>query len=446
MGRELYRNEPVFREAVDHCRALLQDLGAADVLPAFLASSGDKEVAQAIQPPSHSGLCIFVYQHAVCCLLAKLGVSPDVVLGHSLGEYACAVTSGALPLKDALAVLHIRGVLLERLEHPGAMLLVAAAKHAVTELLDEETAIVAFNGPDSNGVAGPIASIDALARRFDAKGISYRRIRYGAASHCRLVEPLLPEFEVVVSGLSLRAPKTAWISTVTADYQPENVVVDTAYWRRQFREPVRFAEAVQRVASEGPVLFVEIGPHNGLANLVSSNLAVPSIVTIGQHASDRRDSRLALRQGIEALRGHGVNVTGETLSYAEAPTIANSSSAPARVVQSGAPIARRPLSDVEFVIRAIWQEMFAITEVGLDSNFFDLGGHSLLAVRINSEIRSLLLLDLPISVQFEYPTLRGMAIALAAAGQAHGVDVAAIAATLREVSEMSDEELLVASG
>ena len=209
MGRELYRNEPVFREAVDHCRALLQDLGAADVLPAFLASSGDKEVAQAIQPPS---------------------------------------------------------------------------------------------------------------------------------------------------------------------------------------------------------------------------------------------LRLALRQGIEALRGHGVNVTGETLSYAEAPTIANSSSAPARVVQSGAPIARRPLSDVEFVIRAIWQEMFAITEVGLDSNFFDLGGHSLLAVRINSEIRSLLLLDLPISVQFEYPTLRGMAIALAAAGQAHGVDVAAIAATLREVSEMSDEELLVASG
>ena len=102
----------------------------------------------------------------------------------------------------------------------------------------------------------------------------------------------------------------------------------------------------------------------------------------------------------------------------------------------------RPPTDVEFVVRGVWQEMFGFEHIGLAENFFDLGGHSLLAVRINSELRALFRMELALAVQFRHPTVEGLAAAVVEAGRAQGSDAAAVAATLREVSEMSEEDLL----
>jgi acyl transferase domain-containing protein len=445
MGRDLYRQESVFRDAVESCCVFLRELGADDVLPAFLARHGDEEVSAAIRATSRSGVCIFVYQYAMLRLLASIGVSPDVVIGHSLGEYACAVASGALNFQDALTLMHVRGTLLENLKEPGSMLLVAESHSVVAGLLEKGTVITARNGPRSIIVSGPIAAIDTLAQRFEARGISFHRIRYGAASHCYLVEPVLPKFAATLAGCSLRAPEITWISTVTATRQPTDVVVDANYWCRQFREPVLFSEAVGAVADEDQVLFLEIGPHNGLTNLVKSNVAGATVICCGQHANDVRDGRLAMLDGLGALWVQGVALTYESGCVALAQSIGKStSSLQNSQMPEASPIAstdisvpnERSVSNVEFVVRGVWEAMFDIECVGLEENFFDLGGHSLLAVRINSELRALFQLELPLSVQFENPTVRGLAKALLAVGHTRNVDVEAIAAALREVSEM----------
>jgi acyl transferase domain-containing protein len=438
MGRELYRHEPVFRDAVDACRAALHELGADDLLPIFLARSDDAELAAEIQPPGRSGICIFVYQYAMLRLLASIGLAPDMVLGHSLGEYTCAVASGALSLGDALMLLHVRGALLEQLVEPGAMLIVNESDNVVAGMLEEGTAIVALNGPRSNGVAGPAAAIDALARRLEGQDISYHRIRYGAASHCDLVEPVLPQFKAALASCSLRAPAVEWMSTVTARQHCADVVVDADYWCRQFREPVRFAQALCALADGGPFLFIEIGPQNGLSNLIKSNVDGATVICVGQHAKDPRDSRLAMLEGIGALWMEGADVTFDALRGGER-ACGRSLPELQALAATAEPSAtmERAASDVEFIVRGVWQELFGHGPIGLNENFFSLGGHSLLAVRINSELQTLFPFVLPLNVQFLNPTIHGLACALVAAGRAVNVDVEAIAATMREVSEMS---------
>jgi acyl transferase domain-containing protein len=469
MGRELYTSEPVFREAVDVCRTLLRDLGADDVLPAFMASRDDEATAALMRMPRHSGVSVLVYQVAMLRLLKSIGIKPDLVLGHSLGEYACAVAANALSLRDALALMVRRGQLLETLKEPGAMLLVAEFTSALDGLLEPETVVTAWNGPQSTIVAGPVASIDALARRFETQGISYRRIRYGAASHCYLVEPMLPQFEAAFASSSPQAPRLPWISTVTAQRQPRDVVVDSSYWCRQFSAPVRFAEAVRNAAEEGPAIWIEIGPHNGLTNLLKANAEGATVVCFSQHASDPRDSRHPLLEGIGALWLHGVDIDWEALHISRQPrriplptkvfgvAAGFSSGEPSKAPDLN-PVFTTPAvsqtltldfsvtgertpNDVEFIVRCIWQEMFGGEPISLDENFFDLGGHSLLAVRINSEIRALFQVELTTGGLFKNPTVRALASSLVAEGQVRGVKVEAIATTLREVSGMSVDEL-----
>lgn len=437
MGRELYYHHPVFREAVDVCRELLRSNGAHDVLPAFIAPSGDEWVTAAIQSPSRSGVCTFVYQYAMVRLLASIGVTPDAVIGHSLGEYASAVTSGALTLSDALTLMHVRGTLLEQLPEPGAMLLVGTSAAVLSRFLDQDTAIVAFNGPHSNGVAGSCVAIDALAQRLNVEGVSYRRIRYGAASHCHLVEPLLPEFEAALAKCSLQATRIPWISTVTATCQPAGAIVDTTYWRRQFREPVRFASTVSAVAREGAVLFVEIGPQNGLANLVTSSVPEARIVSFSQHARDARDNRVVVQDAIKTLIALGVTIKQGTVDLETATPLDHDAPDHPAIASTAA----RKESHTEFIIRGVWQEMFDRDRIDHVDNFFDLGGHSLLAVRMHSELQLHFQFEFPLGFHFDHPTISSLAKAIVTAGWAADVDIEAIAATLREVSEMSDEEL-----
>ena len=489
MGRELYRYEPAYRDAVDTCRALLRDLGAQDVLPAFLASPENRTVAEELHSPSRSGVCIFVHQYAMFRLLESFGLAADEVIGHSLGEYACAVAAGALPLDDALKLMHARGVLLEGLSEPGAMLLVGESEGALASFMHGGTAIVALNGPYSTGVAGPVAAIDALTERLAGQGISNHRIRYGAASHCYLVKPLLPEFWATLATCTFGPPRTPWTSTVTARRQPPGVAVGASYWCRQFREPVRFAEAIRAVADEGPATFVEVGPHNGLTNLVRTIVAGANVVCFGQHANDARDARLVMLAGMGDLWSQGADIAWgashpDGMPHRD-PLAGSACDQPAHgrplpdgplggsaahecvglgdrqaAERRGTPLqatqardarpcapadmrppSERPPTDVEFVVGSIWREMFGNERIGLTDNFFDLGGHSLLAVRISSELQSLFRIELPPGTQFQNPTVQGVADAVVIAGRAHGVDVEVIATTLRGVSEMSDEHL-----
>lgn len=320
MGRDLYRTEAAFRSAVDECRTILKHRWDTDILTYFLADRGDELLAAEMRAPSRSAVCIFVYQYAMMRLLESFGAKPAAVVGHSQGEYACAVAASALALEDALTLVHARSSLLESLVEPGAMLVLEASLAELSSLLTSEVCIVALNAPRANVVAGPTPAIETLIDQLDVLGITFHRVRYGAASHCHLVEPVLPAFKEVLDTCSFGVPSVPWMSTVTADWLQSDAEVGEAYWLRQLREPVAFAEALKRAAAKENTVLVEIGPGNSLGNLIRSNSILRTAVCVSHHVNDARDDRTAALEAIGGMWLHGARVDWQGLHAGRHPT------------------------------------------------------------------------------------------------------------------------------
>jgi acyl transferase domain-containing protein/acyl carrier protein len=184
---------------------------------------------------------------------AKWGVTPDVVVGHSAGEFAAAATAGVFDWDAGRRLIARRAELMEALPAGGAMAaLLASEAPAGVE-------IAAENAPGSIVVTGDEAAVEvALARGTG------QRLPVAHAFHSYRMEPMLGEWEAFAAGFAGRTRSAVWISTLTGDAVTE---VDGRYWRAQVRERVRYQAAVERAMSEGCEIFLEIGPESTLLNL-----------------------------------------------------------------------------------------------------------------------------------------------------------------------------------
>ncbi|OAI57220.1 hypothetical protein AYO50_00290 [Acidobacteria bacterium SCGC AG-212-P17] len=191
MGRELYRQERVFRESFDKCTELLMSILGRDLRTLVHADTAETEAAaSALVRPSLGLPAIFATEYAMAQLFKSLGIEPKSMIGHSLGEYAAACVAGVFTLPDALALVALRGRLFETLP-PGAMLSINLPEADVTKLGLEDVSIAAINGPATCVIAGKVSAIDQATATLESKGIESRRLHIETASHCSLVNDLL---------------------------------------------------------------------------------------------------------------------------------------------------------------------------------------------------------------------------------------------------------------
>ncbi|MFJ7237649.1 SDR family NAD(P)-dependent oxidoreductase [Streptomyces olivaceus] len=270
MGREAYRTEPVFRDALDACDTVLRDYLDAPV-GEFLYTADDGAVIPRI---AHAQPALFAVQTALFRLWESWGIRPTVMVGHSLGEYAAAWAAGVFSLEDGLRLVAERGRLLQSLPDNGSMAAVLSAEAAVLDLLGDgsDVAIAAVNGPANTVISGHSEAVAAACARLRAASLEVKELRITRAGHSALMDPVLDDFEKVVRTIGLRPPRHRLVSNLTGTVIGAEVA-DPAYWRRHLREPVRFLDGLHTLTELGVDAAVEMGAAPVLTGIASS--AVP---------------------------------------------------------------------------------------------------------------------------------------------------------------------------
>ncbi len=206
-------------------------------------------------------------QIALAELWRSWGVVPDTVIGHSIGEFAAAVTAGACSVEDAARLVATRARLMEDLPERGAMASIGADLEQVRALWPDpgdRLAIAAENAPDRTVVSGSTEAVEALVEQCRRRGLPAIRLKTSHAFHSPLMEPMLDAFAATAAGIAFAAPKIRWISTLTA---AEMIAApDDGYWRDQIRHPVRFRQSIE-AATLTAGTFLEIGPGATLITL-----------------------------------------------------------------------------------------------------------------------------------------------------------------------------------
>ena len=277
MGRQIYETEPVVRAVLDRCEAAYRPVRGKSLLDAMF---GRGDAPGDLDDPGLTQPAIYALECALTALWASLGVRPDAVMGHSLGEIAAAQGAGVFSLEDGLRFAATRGALMADLEGEGAMGAIFASAARVADAVARHNA--ASDGPGvsvaaDNGahqaVSGPAAEVEAVLGRFEAEEVRVRRLRRSPAYHSALVEPVLDDVAAALGGVAIAPPSVDFVSTLTGRVLEPGQALDGVYWRRQARSPVAFRQAVERLAEAGVDVVVEVGPHSVLGPMM--NLAWP---------------------------------------------------------------------------------------------------------------------------------------------------------------------------
>lgn len=276
MGRGLVAAEPVFAAKIAEIDALFAEL-SDDVRLARLLTMDEDE--SPINRTQYAQRAIFAVQVGLATLWESIGIRPDFVVGHSVGEVAATHISGALSLRDAVLTSFHRSRLQARLAGRGGMLAVGLSEAQIRPYLDgiaDKVSLGAMNSPTSVTLAGDTHVLQTLRDRFEAEQIFARMLNVELPYHSPVMDEIGPEFREALRGISPKQTAIPLVSTVSGDLT-DGTAVGGEYWVRNIREPVRFRQAMKTLADVGCLRFVELGAHPVLGSSISECLAADGV-------------------------------------------------------------------------------------------------------------------------------------------------------------------------
>ncbi|MEU3168900.1 acyltransferase domain-containing protein [Streptosporangium sp. NPDC006930] len=265
MGRDLLA-EPAFAQVIEALEPIYrEEIGFSPRQVLLEDALDDVDRVQTM---------IFAMQLGLAALWRSRGVSPDAVIGHSVGEIAAAVTAGVLTLEEGARLICRRSALLRRVSGKGAMAMVTLPFTEAAARLGDRTDVVAgiASSPHSTVVSGDRDAIEALIEQWPREGVGVRRVSSDVAFHSPHMDPLLHDLAAAAADLT---PKQARIPiyTTALDDPRAAMTADGAYWAANLRNPVRLAAAVGEAVADGHRAFLEISPHPVVTHSIHETLA-----------------------------------------------------------------------------------------------------------------------------------------------------------------------------
>jgi len=261
MGRQLYDTQPVFRQTIEQCDAILRSYLERPLLELLYPPAG-ADVPE-LRMTAYAQPALFAVDYALAELWRSWGVTPAAVLGHSVGEYVAACVAGVFSLEDGLKLIAARGRLMQAVAEPGAMLAVNADEtqvQAAISPLSDAVSIAAVNAPEQVVISGRLDAVESIATVLADEGIKTSRLNVSHAFHSPLMTAAATAFEQEAASVTYRTPRLSLIANLTGARVSDEITTPR-YWSRHLREPVRFADGINTLLRENYDIFVEAGPE-----------------------------------------------------------------------------------------------------------------------------------------------------------------------------------------
>ncbi|KAI1756178.1 hypothetical protein F4782DRAFT_537958 [Xylaria castorea] len=287
IARELYKTHPVFRNHLNALQSMCEDF-CGDMRRSIISIIGILvDIEPALENFVVEGhLAIVCVQLAMAELWKSWGVEPDIVLGHSIGEYAALSIAGVLSVADTLWLVSERAKLFEanyEYGEYGIICLSATVDDIRTILRNKQLHhtcdIACFNAHESHVVGGPTADLRELEKHAASEGIRTQFLPMSHAVHAQPIQRIYAKIEALATKVSFFKPRIPVSSTVTGEIITQDDVFNAQYIARHARQPVLFSTALKSISKllpedQSSPLWIQIGPGSTCLTMLRQTLNV----------------------------------------------------------------------------------------------------------------------------------------------------------------------------
>ena len=313
MGHELFETCPTFQRSILEFDAICVQQG----LPSFLPLIKDRGLDYNSVLTAQVQLALVSIDLALAILWRSWGITPSVVIGHSLGEYPALCFAGVLSVADMLFLVGKRATLMQEhcTAYTHAMLAIQCSRDVLGRYLttDLETCgIACLNGPNATVVSGLAEEIETLKERLKPEGVKSTQTKVPYAFHSPQVDPILSEFQAAAGPIRFSKPTIPVASTLRGEIVGDEGVFSHSYLVHQTRHLVNFLGALEACNSAGVIndqtLFIECGPAPVCRGMVRSSLGIPPAMALPSIRSDEASCWKTLSKSVANAYNVGVPI------------------------------------------------------------------------------------------------------------------------------------------
>ena len=309
MGKTLYDNEKIYREAVDKCAELLMEDLKLDIREILYPEMNSTEAEARLKDTRLTQPSLFVTEYALAQLWMSWEIKPTFLCGHSIGEFAAAHLAGIMSLKDALHIVAIRGKLISELPG-GSMLAVRVPVEKLYELIPDTLSVAAINSSQFCVASGTKEDIALFNQELDAQDIPNKLLLTSHAFHSFMMEPILDSFKDEIEKIKLSIPRLPIISTATGTWLTDTEATSSAYWINHLKNTVRFADAMDTAFELDDYILLEVGPGQTLITLARQQAAgkvIPAFSSINFPKEEQDNEYSTLLNTVGELWAKGIS-------------------------------------------------------------------------------------------------------------------------------------------